>query len=105
RLAASVLAQPLLLRIALVGELLVVARDRLAHLAVELDASLAEQHRALAQPLDRARVVRDEHDRAAALLELEDLPEALALELLVADGEHLVEEEHVRLEVGGDGEA
>ena len=47
----------------------------------------------------------DEDDRAAALLELEDLPEALALELLVADGEHLVEQEHVDVEMRGDREA
>ena len=42
---------------------------------------VAQQHRAVAEPLDRRRVVRDEDDRAAALLELEDLAEALALEL------------------------
>ena len=34
-----------------------------------------------------------------------DLAEALALELLVADGEHLVEQQHVGLDVRGDGEA
>ena len=47
----------------------------------------------------------DEHDRPAALLVLEDLAEALALELLVSDREHLVEQEHVDVEVRGDGEA
>ena len=39
------------------------------------------------------------------LLELEDLAEALALKRLVADGEHLVEQQHVGLEVRRDGEA
>ena len=38
------------------------------------------------------------------MLELRDLAEALALELLVADGEHLVEEEHVGADVRGDRE-
>ena len=49
--------------------------------------------------------MRDEDDRAAALLELEDLAEALALEGLVADGEDLVEEQDVGVEVRGDREA
>ena len=49
--------------------------------------------------------MRDEHDRAAALLELRDPTEALALELLVADGEDLVEEQHVGVDVRGDREA
>ena len=47
----------------------------------------------------------DEDDRAAALLELEDLAEALALERLVADGEDLVEQQDVRVEVRRDREA
>ena len=64
-----------------------------------------EQDRAVAEPLDRRRVVRDEHDRAAGLLELEDLAEALALERLVADREHLVEQQHLGLDVRGDREA
>ena len=94
-----------LLGVALVGEQLVVAGDRLLRRAVELDAAVAQQHRALAEALDRGGVVRDEDDRPAALLELEDLREALALELLVADGEDLVEQEHVGVDVRGDGEA
>jgi hypothetical protein len=49
--------------------------------------------------------VGDEDDRAAALLELEDLAEALALERLVADGEDLVEQQHVCVEVRRDREA
>ena len=73
--------------------------------AVERDGAVLQKHGAVAQPLDRGGVVRDEHDRPAALLELEDLPEALALERLVADGEHLVEQQHVGLDVRGDREA
>ena len=72
---------------------------------VELEPALAQQHRALAQPLHLGGVVGDEDDRAAALLELEDLAEALALEGLVADGEDLVEQEDVRVEMRRDREA
>ena len=72
---------------------------------VELEPALPQQHRALAEPLDLGRVVRDEDDRAAALLELEDLAEALALERLVADGEHLVEQQDVGVEMRRDREA
>ena len=66
---------------------------------VELDAPVAQQHCTVAEPLDRRRVVRDEHDRAAALLELEDLAEALALELFVADREDLVQQQDVGVDV------
>ena len=43
--------------------------------------------------------MRDKHDRAAAPLELEDLAEALALELLVADGEDLIQQQDVGIDV------
>ena len=46
-----------------------------------------------------------EHDRAAFVLELVDPVEALALEGLVADREHLVDEQHVGVDVDGDREA
>ena len=64
-----------------------------------------QEDRALAQPLDRGRVVRDEDDRAALFLEREDAAEALPLEGLVADGEDLVEQQDVRVEERGNGEA
>src|SRR5207248_2114801 len=78
-LAAPPLAESCaaLLRVAIVGELLVVADDRVVRRAVELEPALAQEHGPLTEPLDRRRVVGDEHDRPAALLELEDLPEAL----------------------------
>ena len=98
-------ARRALLGVALSGKHAPVGDDRLVRRAVERHAAVAQQHCAVAQPFDGARVVRDEDDRAAPLLELEDLPEALALERLVADGEHLVEEEHVRLDVRRDREA
>ena len=55
--------------------------------------------------LDRARVVRDEHERRARLDLLGDARQALALERLVADREHLVDQQHVGVEVRGDREA
>ena len=74
-------------------------QDRRTHLAG------AQQHRALAEPLHGRRVVGDEDDRPASLLELGDPGEALPLERLVADGEHLIEQENVGVEEGGDREA
>ena len=88
---------------ALRGTHLAVADDRLVRRADELEPALAQEHGPLAEPLDLRGIVRDEDDRAAALLELEDLAEALALEGLVSDREDLVEQEHVRIEVRGDG--
>ena len=73
--------------------------------SVEHDGTVLQEDCAVAQPLNRRRVVRDEDDRAALLLELEDLAEALALKGLVADGENLVEQQHVGLDVRGDREA
>ena len=46
----------------------------------------------------------DEDDRAAARRDLVHLRQRLALEGGVADREHLVDEQDLRLEVGGDGE-
>src|SRR5579884_1248083 len=94
-----------LLGVALPGEHPPVLDDRLVRRPVEGDTPVAQEHRAVAQALDRGGVVAHEDDRAAPLLELEDLAEALALELLVADREHLVEEQHVRLDVRRDREA
>jgi hypothetical protein len=45
--------------------------------------------------------VADEHDGAAALVEAAHLRQALALELRVADGEHLVDRQDVGVEVRG----
>ena len=107
RLAASPLAQAAgsLRRILLGGEHPVVQGHRVVGGAVVLDPASPQEHGALAETLDRRRVVRDEDDRAAAVLELEDLAEALALEGFVADGEDLVEQQDVRLEVRRDREA
>ena len=106
-LAASPLTQPCreLVRTPLVCEQTPILRDRFAGVAVEELNSVAQQHGAIAEPLDRLSVVGDEDDRAAPPLELVDLPEALPLELLVTDREYLVQEQHIGLDVRGDREA
>ncbi len=58
----------------------------------------------LAELLDLAEAVADEHDRAAVLAELLDLLHAATLERLVADREDLVDEQDLGFDVGGDGE-
>src|SRR4051794_32555598 len=97
RLSRAPLAQPglELLRALLRTEQPSVRGDRVARQAVEGELSLPQQHCPVTQPLDRTRIVGDEHDRAAAVLELGDLAEALPLKLLVTDRKHLVEKEHV----------
>ncbi len=66
--------------------------------AVDLD-------RAVAQLRDCGELVRDEDHRAPGAAELLHAAEATALELGVADGEHLVDEQDLRLEMSGDGES
>ena len=53
---------------------------------------------------DRGHVVADEQDRPALLADVVHLAQALVLERRVADRQHLVDEQDLRLEVGGDGE-
>src|SRR3954447_23263887 len=83
----------------------VVGADHVAGLAHLDTAAALEQHRSVADPLDRRRVVRDEHDRAPTALEVGDPAVALLLERLVADGEHLVQQQHIGLHVHRDREA
>ena len=49
--------------------------------------------------------MRDQHDRAAAPPELGELVEALVRERLVADGQHLVDQQDVGIDVDRHGEA
>ena len=53
----------------------------------------------------RAERVGDEQDGLAAAPELRELVEALVREALVADGEHLVDQQHVGIDVNRHGEA
>ena len=64
-----------------------------------------EPQRLVAEALDQAERVRDEQDRLAAAPELGELVEALVGEAFVADGQHLVDEQHVGIDVNRDREA
>src|SRR4029453_17905191 len=77
---------------------------RLHRVAVVQDPPVVEDDPAAADPGDQVEGVGDEQDGAAALLELGDLVQALALERLVADGQDLVDEQDVRADVDGPGE-
>jgi len=70
-------------RIRVTGKLLPISDDSVVRRPSNATLPSRNSTARLAKTLDRGRIVRDEHDRASALLELEDLAEALALELLV----------------------
>ncbi|CAA9406152.1 MAG: hypothetical protein AVDCRST_MAG64-1988 [uncultured Phycisphaerae bacterium] len=67
------------------------------------DAVLDEDH-LRTQAGDRVHVVADEQNRAALPHDVAHLPKALALERRVADREHLVDDQDLRLQVGRDRE-
>ena len=67
--------------------------------------AVVEDDGAVADRPDLVGVVRDEQDRPPLLLEGPDPVQALGLELLVADGQDLVDDEHVGVDVDGDREA
>src|SRR6266513_158333 len=92
------------LALLLLADLLVVGVDDVVRRAFRGEDALVEPDGALAEPRDRAQIVRDEHDRLLRRAELPDLREALVLEVLVPDREHLVHQENVRLEMHGDRE-
>ena len=76
-----------------------------AGVAVELHGAVVDDDRAGAELEDRRQVVRDEHQRDAARDQLAHPLDALVLERGVADAQHLVDEQDVGIEVGGDREA
>ena len=78
---------------------------RFAGLALGDELAVAEHHPAVADAAHGVGRVRHQQDGAPLPLELVDPVEALALEALVADGQHLVDHEDVGVHVHGDGEA
>ena len=64
-----------------------------------------EPQRFVAEALDEIERVRDEENRLVAAAEFSELVEALVCETLVADCEHLVDQQHVGVDVNRDGEA
>ena len=67
--------------------------------AVGDELAMIEQRDARAELLDEEQVVRDQHERSPCALEVADGVQALALEALVADGEGLVDEDDLGIEV------
>ena len=63
------------------------------------DRAVLEQHRAVAEALDRAHVVGDEQDGACPRADALELVEALLLERRVADREHLVDQQDVGVDL------
>src|SRR5437764_429480 len=84
------------------GNRLVVSVDDLLRRPERIDEAVAEQQRAVAELRDRAEVVADEDDRLAVAAEAVEGGEALLLEALVADSEHLVEQEDVEVHLDRD---
>ena len=72
--------------------------------AVDGQLTLVEHDRPVAERADDLEAVGDEDDGAAVPLEGPDLVEALLLEGLVTDREHLVDEQDLGVDVDGDGE-
>ena len=65
------------------------------------DPAVVQEHRAVAEALDRVHVVRHEQDGAPLRFQVVEVAEAFRLKRLVADLEHLVEEEDVRVDLDG----
>ena len=89
----------------LLVDVLQVLVDDVAHFAERARLAVVEPQRVVAQVGDDAQRVRDEHDRRALAAQLEEVVEALALELLVADGDDLVDDEDLGVDGDGDGES
>ena len=79
--------------------------DGLARRAERDEVAVVEHSDARADAAHQVGRVGHDHDGAALVLELMHTVEALALEGLVADGEHLVDEQNVGIDVHGDREA
>ena len=92
----------LLLAVLDVGD---VGADDALGIAEPLHPARIEPQRLVAEALDQAERMRDEQDRLAAALELGELVQALVREALVADGENLVDQQHVGIDVDRDRES
>ena len=67
-------------------------------------AAPLEQQRAMAEATHRSHVVRHEHDRLALVTHPVEHVEALLLERRIADREHLVDQQDVRVDLDRDRE-
>src|SRR5262249_34490148 len=66
------------------------------------DAAAIEEHAVGAESLDRVEVVADEHHRATLSGDIAHAAQTLALKRRVADGQHFVNQEYLRLELACD---
>ena len=82
-----------------------VGADHALRIALGALLSFVQPDRLVAEALDQAERVRDQQDGLAAPLELAELVEALVREPFVADGEHFVDEQHLRVDVNRHREA
>ena len=73
-------------------------------IALRLRDAAVEPERLVAEPRHEIQRVRDQQHGAAAASEIGKLVEALVRERFVADREHFVDEQHVRIDVDRDGE-
>jgi len=85
--------------------LLEIGRHNLPRRAVVLDAATLQPHGARTNPRNRAQVVADQEHRSVTLSHLGYLPHALLSERRVSDGQHLVDDDDRRLEMGRHGES
>ena len=79
--------------------------DHAHRIADRLRLAVIEPERAVAEVAHLVELVRDEDQRHAAVLHLLNLGHALRGELLVADREHFVDQQHVGIDVDRDREA
>ena len=71
-------------------------------LALGDDLAAFEQHRPVAEAVDRAHVMCHEHDRCARVAQAIEDVKALLLEGRVADGKHLVDQQDVGVDLDRD---
>ncbi len=67
------------------------------------DTPAFKEDHAIAQVLDRRHTVADEHHRAPLPGDIAHFAHAFAAELRVPDRQHFIDQQHLRVEVGGDG--
>ena len=74
-------------------------------IAVIHHASVVQDDPSGTDLLDQVEAMADEQDRASVVLELRNLVQAFTREVLITDGQDLVDEQHVRIDVHGNREA
>ena len=101
--AVAILAREEILRHDVL-ERLQISADRPVDRRIDFDLAVMEEDAAAAERLYDRHVVADEEDGPALARDPAHLPETLLLECEVPDGEHLVDEQDLRLQMRGDRE-